>query len=160
MRVAYRGRAMKEPLLRWLACVLVTLIAGTTWAKAPAKAAAPPAPQTIELDEDEPAPPAKAAPTKGASKTAPAKAAPAPAAAPPATVDIEDGDEDDGGGSSAGIECVPAISEVETRRTIPFSCAVTNDAVEDVELRYKAPGKKKWTKTRFRKSKDEFVGEI
>lgn len=166
---------MKEPLLRWLACLLLAFFSGTAWAKAPAKAAAPPQPETIELDADEePAPPAKGA-AKGAPKTAPAKAAPpaaapapapAPAAAPaaaappPQKVDIEDDDEGDQSGASAGIECAPAISEVETRRTIPFSCAVTNDAVEDVELRYKAPGKKKWTKTRLRKSGEEFVGEI
>jgi hypothetical protein len=94
-------------------------------------------------------------------------AAKAPKADAVATVDADAGDSgsdsdgDEGGGTeSAGIECLPAISEVETRRPIPFSCSVTKDDVENVELRYKAPGRKKWTKLRLRKTGKEWTGEI
>jgi hypothetical protein len=55
---------------------------------------------------------------------------------------------------------VPAISEVETRRPIPFSCTVTKKGVEAVELRYKAPGRKKWTKIRLKDTGKDWTGEI
>ncbi len=60
----------------------------------------------------------------------------------------------------SGIECSPAISEVETRRPIPLSCSVSKEGVDEVELRYKAPGRKKWTKLRLRKIGEDFQGEI
>jgi hypothetical protein len=94
--------------------------------------------------------------------TVPAAAkAPAPKAAEPVDADSAGDADDDGGGTeSTGIECLPAISEVETRRPIPFSCSVTKDDVENVELRYKAPGRKKWTKLRLRKAGKDWQGEI
>jgi hypothetical protein len=92
---------------------------------------------------------------------------PAAAKAPPKAdaaeaMDADAGDEGDegGGNESAGIECLPAISEVETRRPIPFSCSVTKEGVDNVELRYKAPGRKKWTKLRLRKTGKDWTGEI
>jgi hypothetical protein len=98
--------------------------------------------------------------------TFPAAAKPAGKPAPVATVDADaadagsDSEGDEGGTESTGIECLPAISEVETRRPIPFSCSVTKDDVENVELRYKAPGRKKWTKLRLRKAGKDWTGEI
>jgi hypothetical protein len=122
-------------VLRCLACLMLVF----TTLSASAKPKAKPAPtETIQLDED---PPAPAAP-----------------AAPPAQVEVDE--EENEGTGSVGIECAPAISEVETRRQIPFSCSVTKDDVEEVEIRYKAPGRKKWTKLRLRKSGTEYVGDI
>lgn len=98
-----------------------------------------------------------------AAAKAPAKAAVTPESldadsAPEAASD--DSDDEGGGNESSGIECLPAISEVETRRPIPFSCAVTKDDVDSVELRFKAPGRKKWTKVRLRKTGKDWQGEI
>ena len=89
-----------------------------------------------------------------------AKAPPKAEAAEAIDADAGDEGEEGGGNESAGIECLPAISEVETRRPIPFSCSVTKEGVDNVELRYKAPGRKKWTKLRLRKAGKDWTGEI
>jgi hypothetical protein len=138
---------MLHLLLRCLACLLVALTTFSAAAKAPAKAKPAPAPAPVVLDaDDDEAPPAPAPP---------------PAAAPAAAADADDSDEEGSEGTqSAGIECVPAISEIEVRRPLPFSCSVTKEGVDQVELRYKAPGRKKWTKVRFRRSGQDYTGEI
>lgn len=59
-----------------------------------------------------------------------------------------------------GLECSPAVTEVETRRPIPISCGVTKDGVSRIEIRYKPPGQKKVTRLALRKDGDEWTGEI
>jgi hypothetical protein len=63
---------------------------------------------------------------------------------------------------TGGLECSPAVSEVELRRPIPISCGVTKDrrGVSRIEVRYKPPGKKKFLKLVLNKSADEWTGEI
>ncbi len=119
-------------LLAVLRCLACLMLVFTTLSASAKPRHRPPA-ETIELDEE---------PARGAA---------------------DDSSDDDEGGSSnggVGIECAPAISEVETRRQIPFSCSVTKDAIERVEIRYKAPGRRKWTKIHLRKSGDEYTGDI
>ncbi|MGC4088474.1 MAG: hypothetical protein QM756_11370 [Polyangiaceae bacterium] len=148
-------------------------------AKAPA-AAKPvaPAPVVLDADEEDEAPTPPPAPAKGAApaKAAPATPAPKPAAAAPAAAakpaapaaapaaeevgDEEESAADASGTESSGIECVPAISEIEVRRPLPLSCTTTKPGIDQVELRYKAPGRKKWTKLLLRKSGDDFNGDI
>jgi len=136
-------------MLRCLACLLLILQALPAVAKPPPKR---PAPATVVLeaeDEEPPAPPPAAA--------RPATPPPPP---PPQEVEPEEDEAEAGSSQSAGIECVPAISEIEVRRPLPFSCAVTKKGIDQVELRYKAPGHKKWTKVRFKRTGQEFSGEI
>ena len=142
-------------LLRCLACLLIVSYALPAAAK-PAKKAPPP-PETVVLDADgEEEEPAKE-PAQPAGKAS----GKAPAAPPPAPEEVEDDEEKASSGTeSAGIECAPAISEIETRRQLPLSCTVTKQGIDQIELRYKAPGRKKWTKVRLRKTGTEFVGDI
>ena len=144
-------------LLRCLACLLIVFQALPAAAKPPAKKATP-APETVVLDaDDDEETPAKPAPASKAAAAPPAAAA-APA---PAPEEVEDDEEKASSGTeSAGIECAPAISEIETRRPLPLSCTTTKQGIDQIELRYKSPGRKKWTKLRLRKSGNEFVGDI
>lgn len=59
-----------------------------------------------------------------------------------------------------GLECAPAVSEVEIRRPIPIACGVTRGGVSKVEVRYKAPGKNKFTRLLLEKTGEEWIGEI
>jgi hypothetical protein len=113
-----------------LLACVALLFASPAWAKPPAKAATD-VPTAESLDAD------------ATQEADPAEGEPA-----------------EEGSQSAGIECSPAISEIETRRPIPLSCSVTKEGVDQVEVRYKAPGRKKWTKLRLRKVGEDFQAEI
>ncbi|HET9930649.1 MAG TPA: hypothetical protein VFQ35_08175 [Polyangiaceae bacterium] len=155
-------------LLRCLACLLIIFQA----LPAAAKPKHRPAPEKVVLEEE---PEEAAAPPKRSTKTkrapqpqpepepepepAPPPAPPPPPPPPPQAVEEEE-DESTSGNESSGIECAPAISEIETRRPLPLSCTTTKKEVAQIELRYKAPGRKKWTKVRLRKQNGEFVGDI
>lgn len=59
-----------------------------------------------------------------------------------------------------GLECSPAVNEVEYGRPIPISCMASKEGVSRVEVRYRSPGKKKYTKVNLKKEGDEWVGQI
>ncbi|HYO95070.1 MAG TPA: hypothetical protein VER33_11190 [Polyangiaceae bacterium] len=59
-----------------------------------------------------------------------------------------------------GLECSPAVEEVEAFRPIPVSCAVTRKGVAQVDIRYRSVGKKKWTRLHLKKTGDEWTGVI
>ena len=59
-----------------------------------------------------------------------------------------------------GMDCVPQVTEVETRRPIPFICQ-TDHEVAGVELRYRFEGAgKKWEKLEFEQSDAGWTGTI
>jgi hypothetical protein len=58
----------------------------------------------------------------------------------------------------APIDCFPALTEVETRRTIPLSCTIPKP-VTGMELRYRPPGEQ-WKTAAMKKSGDEWQAEI
>ncbi|MFZ5897481.1 MAG: hypothetical protein ACOY0T_40900 [Myxococcota bacterium] len=146
-------------MLRCLACLLVLMQALPAAAKPAPKQ--PPAPAPVVLDADDEEEPEAAPGPAGKAPKATAKPAAAPPPPPPKPEEVEDEEEKSGNGTeSAGIECVPAISEIEVRRPLPLSCTVTKQGIFQVELRYKAPGRKKWTKLLLRKSGSDYTGDI
>ncbi|HEY3496493.1 MAG TPA: hypothetical protein VGK73_17460, partial [Polyangiaceae bacterium] len=58
-----------------------------------------------------------------------------------------------------GMDCVPQVKEVEARRPIPVLCQTDYD-VAGVELRYQAPGSKKWEKVELPKTDAGYQGSI
>lgn len=60
----------------------------------------------------------------------------------------------------SGLECSPAVNEVELRRPIPVSCSTAREDVSRVEIRYKAPGKRRYTRLRLKKRGTEWTGTI
>ncbi|HEY3497044.1 MAG TPA: hypothetical protein VGK73_20235, partial [Polyangiaceae bacterium] len=58
-----------------------------------------------------------------------------------------------------GMDCVPQVKEVEARRSIPVLCQTDYD-VAGVELRYQAPGSKKWEKVELPKTDAGYQGAI
>ncbi len=154
-------------LLRCLACLLIIFQA----LPAAAKPKHRPAPEKVVLEEEPEASPPPSKRTKAPKRAPepapepepepePAPAPPPPPPPPPPQAVEEEEDESTNGNESSGIECAPAISEIETRRPLPLSCSVTKKEIDQIELRYKAPGKKKWTKVRLRKQNGEFLGDI
>jgi|GEM_PF-3453276 len=120
-------------IVRSLLCLLVLLATTQAWAK------------KKKVDPDIPTP---------ASLDAESEAIEGPEAEP-----VEEPNEADST-TSAGIECSPAISEVETNRPIPVSCAATNKKIERVEIRFKPPSRKKWSKIKLKKVGDDFQAQI
>lgn len=59
-----------------------------------------------------------------------------------------------------GLECSPAVSEIETRRPIPISCAVTRAGTSRIELRYKPPGETQFSELMLIKEGEEWIAEI
>ncbi|MEZ4221765.1 MAG: hypothetical protein R3B13_12610 [Polyangiaceae bacterium] len=78
----------------------------------------------------------------------------APAAV--STPEVEAGTSDGGGGGE--MDCTPKVSAVQTRRPIPVSCTV-GDQAKRVELHYKA-GKQSWQKVRMKNKGDTFQSTI
>ena len=59
-----------------------------------------------------------------------------------------------------GMDCVPQVTEVETRRPIPFICQ-TDHEVAGVELRYRFEGAgDKWEKVEFTQNETGWTGTI
>ena len=58
-----------------------------------------------------------------------------------------------------GMDCVPQVKEVETRRPIPVLCQTDYD-VAGVELRYQPPGANKWEKIELPKTDAGYQGTI
>lgn len=58
-----------------------------------------------------------------------------------------------------GMDCVPQVKEVETRRSIPVLCQTDYD-VAGVELRYQTPGSSKWEKIELPKTAAGYQGTI
>jgi hypothetical protein len=59
-----------------------------------------------------------------------------------------------------GMDCVPQVTEVETRRPIPFICQ-TDHEVAGVELRYRLEGAgDKWEKIEFKQNETGWTGTI
>ncbi|HEY8943964.1 MAG TPA: hypothetical protein VIM73_06875, partial [Polyangiaceae bacterium] len=116
--------------------------------------------EVIEVpDEPEPAPKKKEKPKPAPKKAAPAAAAPA-AEKKPAPEPEAEAEAFDAGPNIPGLECSPAVTEIETRRPVPISCAVTKKGAERVEIRYRTPDTKEVVPLTLKKDGAEWTGEI
>lgn len=158
-------------IVQCLLCLLLFSATGSAWAVEP---------EDIELEEEPVADerPKKRKPTKKKRrKKAPAETlvieardpepAPKPRRKPRKArqevvvpADEEEDEESEAPVDAGGLECSPAVSEVETRRPIPISCGVTREGVSSIEIRYKTPGKRKFTRLVLSKTGTEWTGEI
>jgi hypothetical protein len=57
------------------------------------------------------------------------------------------------------MDCTPEVREVETRRSIPVSCVVPDDATS-AELKYKEFGGDQWQTVKMKKKRDNFQAEV
>lgn len=74
----------------------------------------------------------------------------------PAAKEPAAGGEAAGGG---GLDCTPAVTEVETRRPIPVQCK-SDEQVTSVELRYKPFGDDTWKTVKMERKGKSFRGQI
>jgi hypothetical protein len=72
--------------------------------------------------------------------------------------EVEAGDEGFGEGGADAMDCLPKVSEVETRRPIPIWCTADESAVR-VELHYQS-GHEGWTRLSMKKKKGVFRATI
>jgi hypothetical protein len=59
----------------------------------------------------------------------------------------------------APVECMPELTEVETRRPIPLACTIASKSVTAMELRYRPPGDQ-WKTLAMKKEGEEWIAEI
>lgn len=59
----------------------------------------------------------------------------------------------------APVECMPELTEVETRRPIPLACTIASKSVTGMELRYRPPGDQ-WKTLAMKKQGEEWLAEI
>jgi len=57
------------------------------------------------------------------------------------------------------VECMPELTEVETRRPIPLACTIASKSVTAMELRYRPPGDQ-WKTLAMKKEGEEWLAEI
>ncbi len=57
------------------------------------------------------------------------------------------------------VECMPELTEVETRRPIPLACTIASKSVTAMEVRYRPPGDQ-WKTLNMKKAGEEWIAEI